>query len=510
MKQIKHIIAATLVAALTGTGFAGPKPEWVADEHKRIAALPPEAAKQACVFDIFCNRGKGVCTCGEEVGFSVRVKYKDGTYVPYGDVSVKVTDFGNTVLHEAVYNLETCKVYNVTTKLDKPGFIHFVVRRTAADGRVEQGIWAVGCDPEKIGPGSERPADFDAFWNDAIAGLDKTVPVDAKCVKDERASDEKHSCYRLSVASHNGRRTWGFLTVPNAPGKYPVKVNVPGAGEGCWSFPPPGSRPMDVRLTINVFDFEPGVTREEHLKRYNDMGDRWEKKYAVRGSWRGAWAAGIGVSREDYFYYGAILGANRLLNWVCAQPYADQSQVEYRGQSQGGGFGLYLAGLNRFITRATISEPALTGLLADERDGHRPGWPYVVSCQTTDEAKTNARRFAPYFDGAHFAARIRCQVRMGVGFCDWVCPPHCVYAAYNALKPGIGKRIVPRVLHLHNGPCGRAVPLRRNRYLHDAAAFPLRHGVGLRGRLEHRPSEPRPFPDRLFDLEDVYRLGETR
>ena len=37
------------------------------------------------------------------------------------------------------------------------------------------------------------------------------------------------------------------------------------------------------------------------------------------------------------------------------------------------------------------------------------------------------------FDGANFAARIRCPVRVAVGFADTTCAPCAVYAAYNAI-----------------------------------------------------------------------------
>ena len=39
-----------------------------------------------------------------------------------------------------------------------------------------------------------------------------------------------------------------------------------------------------------------------------------------------------------------------------------------------------------------------------------------------------------YFDGANFASRITCPVRVAVGFSDTTCPPCAVYAAYNEIK----------------------------------------------------------------------------
>ena len=60
-----------------------------------------------------------------------------------------------------------------------------------------------------------------------------------------------------------------------------------------------------------------------------------------------------------------------------------------------------------------------------------------------------AERNAPYFDGANFAARIRCPVRVAVGFSDMTCPPCCVYAAYNAI-PVKDKKIVHGIGMTHS------------------------------------------------------------
>ena len=61
--------------------------------------------------------------------------------------------------------------------------------------------------------------------------------------------------------------------------------------------------------------------------------------------------------------------------------------------------------------------------------------PYSVSdLSGKAEDKEAAKKVAPYFDGAHFAARITCPVRVSVGFIDETCPPAAVYSGYNALR----------------------------------------------------------------------------
>ena len=45
-----------------------------------------------------------------------------------------------------------------------------------------------------------------------------------------------------------------------------------------------------------------------------------------------------------------------------------------------------------------------------------------------------AIKWAPYFDGANFASRITCPVRVLVGFADDTVPPSAVYATYNEVR----------------------------------------------------------------------------
>ena len=449
-----------MIAALAAGAWAEPKAEWI-EREKAVFAAQPEKGRRACWFDIGSDKPGAIAKCGEPVEFEVRTLYMGGEEsVPFGDVSVKVTNFGRKILAQTVYNLETCQVFKVSVKLDEPGFISCSCIRKSVVGQQEWGSWTVGVEPERIGTASERPADFDRFWDEAIASLDKTTPIDVQVEKVDRYSSADFASYCIGVASFNGRRTWGYLSLPTKPGKYPVRINVPGAGQGWTGFRKGGAA---IFLTMNVFDFKYDWNDgKRHKELYDDMLKRWETKYRTRNAWGGLWQAGIGVSREEYFYYGAILGINRILNWVCTEPKEvfaegvtiDRAKVDYSGQSQGGAFGLFLAGLNTNITSAVISEPALTGLLFDQKD-MAAGWPYVVVSQTSPEAKANARKFASYFDGAHFAPRIRCKVRMGAGFTDGVCPPHCIYSAYNALGRDVDRHMTHGLGCSHGGPRGR-------------------------------------------------------
>lgn len=89
-------------------------------------------------------------------------------------------------------------------------------------------------------------------------------------------------------------------------------------------------------------------------------------------------------------------------------------------------------GLNRAFSCAALYVPAITDTMG-YRKGRQSGWPQPVE-RNAQEARETVEKWAPYFDAANFASRIRCPVRVAVGFSDPTCPPCAVYAAYNEIE----------------------------------------------------------------------------
>ena len=283
-----------------------------------------------------------------------------------------------------------------------------------------------------------RPADFDAYWENAIAALDREVPEDARCEHDPALDTAAFTCYRVSFATYGkNRRVYGFLSVPKA-GKapFPVRITVPGAGRGAFV---PFKQTGCIGLVMNVHDYAPKANRAEQEAAYQDENARWGAPYGVKWYYH----SGIQKSREDYFYYGAILGINRAVNWLARRKDVDLGDFTYRGQSQGGAFGIYLAALNPHITVATISEPAITDTLA-YKVGRQSGWPRIVEEQP-DKSPANIAAIEErmrYFDAVNFVPRIKCPTRWLAGWEDKLCPAECVHAGYNRLNGANDKRIV--------------------------------------------------------------------
>lgn len=377
-------------------------------------------------FKIQADRETCLYACGERATFTVTAVDSNGVPVKAGTVTASLDNFGPKKFGKRSVDLARENPFTVTGTLAEPGFLRLCL---AGKGCKNQ-VFGVGYEPEKLEKGSPSPDDFDAFWADARAKLAREVPLDAQVVRVPERCTKDFDFFRISFATF-GRRVYGYMSVPTdkARAPYPVDFQVAAAGFGGWTNNMQGQRDA-ISVFFSVYPFEPHWDWEKNgLKaKYDAMNAACRAKYGT-----GYAESGISESREAYFFYPVLLGIDRAVDWVVARPDVDRTRVRYQGTSQGGGFGFYLTGLNHAFTRAAFYVPAITDTMGYLK-GRQSGWPQIVEHNSATPAKrAAAETFAPYFDGANFAARIRCPVRVAVGFADTTCAPGAVYAAYNAI-----------------------------------------------------------------------------
>ena len=385
---------------------------------------------------------------GETARLTVAVNDEDGKLRKGGSIVWSVDNFGSKVVQsEKTVDLAKENPFVVTVSRSTPGFARLRVRSNDENLKIlknegnhdEEYAFGVAFAPEQIITGSPDPDDFDAFWERAIADLEANVPIDAKVEPMPECSNVTMSCFRVSFATTDGRRVYGWLTEPKdlSKGPFPVRIRVPGAGIG---FVEPQFCEGCVCLSMNVHGYcQPEGKGEKADTERQRLYDEQDRKYAVPRSVKRYCQAGIHLGRENYFYYASILGINRAVNWLASRPECDKGGFTYSGTSQGGGFGLYLTALNKHITRSCIFVPALTDLLGYKIEGRQSGWPQLIEAQKPGN-RADAERWAPYFCGVNFARRIHCPVRFVAGFSDGVCSPNAVFSAYNVC-PSKDKKI---------------------------------------------------------------------
>ncbi len=390
-----------------------------------LCALLPALALAQSV-EIVADHSNAVYACGAPATFTVRVVGADQQSVKAGHLAVNLSNFGPQVITNAVFDLAKGNPVTCTGKLAQPGILKCVASVKIGTNNCRN-VFGAAYSPEKIVAGSQRPADFDAFWDAAVKKLDAEVPPDARVERLDKQSTDKVDAFRVSFATFDNLRVYGFLSVPKGKGPFGVLVNVPGAGPGVTGPNTSLAARGLIHLVMNVHPFEPAANADGQKQLYDAQDKRLNAQYgAPRYCQSGA------ASRETYFYYRIILGINRAVNFVAARPDVEKMRFFYSGTSQGGGFGFILCGLNKHFTRGAIYVPAITDLLGFQQ-GRDSGWPKLTE-NVKPEDKAAAIKVAPYFDGAHFAARITFPVRVAVGFSDETCPPAAVYAGYNAVR----------------------------------------------------------------------------
>ena len=392
------------------------------------------------------DRKDAIYRCGEEAVFTITIFETNGVKATSGKVLWTLDNYGAHKFGEERADLAKANPFTVKGTLQNPGFLRVTVR---GDRGKQLRQYSAAYEPEKIRTAVPKPDDFDAFWDGAVARLEKEVPLDPQVEPIPEFTKNGITAQRVSFATFGGR-VYGILTYPTDPkkGPYPVQVHCPGAGPGFALRRCRGEKGK-ICLYMSVHGFPIQDTDEETKKLY----DQQEAKYrAIHGpnSARAYPVGGLTVSREAAHYFPVILGINRAVDWVAKRPDVDAKNFVYTGASQGGGFGLYLAALNRHIVRAYMGVPALTDVLGCKADGRQSGWPRILEYETQKDPARLAKieETARYLDAAYFAERITIPVRLSVGYADESCAPHAVCAAYNAI-PSKDKRLYHGIGGLH-------------------------------------------------------------
>ena len=397
------------------------------------------------------DRPDATYRCGEEATFFVSIAETNGTKITSGIVEWRLDNYGSHTFAEGSVDLAKQTEFTVKGTLPYPGFLRLTVR-SGKGMRYFRRHYSAAYEPEKIRTGLPKPADFDSFWDEAVARLEREVPIDVRIEPVESLSKGGISVNRISFATFGGR-VYGIFSYPtdSKGGPFPAQVHCPGAGPG-WLLRNHGCDRRHVVLNMSVHGFPVPADEAERQALYDAQEAKYRKVHGPSGS-RAYPVGGMTVSREAAHFFPVILGVNRAVNWLASRPDVDRKHITYSGASQGGGFGLYLAGLNRNITKAYMGVPALADLMGRKVDGRQSGWPRVIEYETQkDPARLAAlEKVAPYFDGAYFAERITIPVRLSVGYADESCAPQAVLAAFNAI-PSKDKKLYHGIGGVHGSP----------------------------------------------------------
>lgn len=340
--------------------------------------------------------------------------------------------------------LELGKPLVVKTSIDRPGFVRLLAEVVDASGKIYRKSFrgdtttpegrkamnrfestdkriffdgSAGVETERLQSVPE-PADFDAFWARRRARLAK-VPLTAE-KREVAPTRQDVKTYAVSIACAGPHPSTGWLTVPTAPGKYPISVSFHGYGH---TYPNKGHvvSPLAGDGKTICFNFSP---HGYELGREPEYYDEFFRSICSGGRSFG-FDEKQNADPENSYFSGYTYRLMRALEWLKTQPEWNGRDLRVSGGSMGGMQSIWAAGLDKDVSEAYPAIPWNCDI------GGRDTLGRIIDSWYIHE--TPALR---YYDPVNLAKRVNpnCRVeitRAGLG--DYCCPPSGVAILYNNL-----------------------------------------------------------------------------
>ena len=345
----------------------------------------------------------------------------------------------------------------IETVLTRPGFVHLECTAYMRQGNAMEPDFdkldaGAGAEIEKIQYCDTIPADYDAFWADAVRKIQE-FPLTV--VSRERLTEGVHpefDCWAIELAMPFGCPVTGLLAVPKADGVYPTVVKFHGYGistSTVWdhmSFEP-GRIELDINahgLPVNIPTFE-AYARFAELKNYGfDEAENADPK--------------------GCYWYGMILRDLMAMRFAKTVEKWDAKHLTAYGGSQGAFQATNVAAHDPDVTLLEIRIPWFANLNG-ENCGYMAGW------------RPKFAEGLRYFDTAAAASRVTCPVKITAYLGDYVCPPSTQMALYANFHCAKAMDMIQSGTHSYRPPEIESYAFR------DAPDYP--NGVVRPGRYRH-------------------------
>jgi cephalosporin-C deacetylase len=273
-----------------------------------------------------------------------------------------------------------------------------------------------------------RPADFDAYWDEALAELaNLSSEVSLEAVEHPSPIAE---CFDLWFTGVGGARIYAKHLRPagraagRAAGPGIVVFHGYSVGSPDW------------------FELLPYVAQGYSVVAMDcrGQGGRSEDVGGVPGyTLHGHIVRGLAGKPQDLMYRSVFLDAVQATRILMGLSGVDPARIGVTGRSQGGALSLACAALEPRVKAAASVYPFLSDYLRV--------WELDLAEKAYEELRQFLRRFDPthervgdlftrlgYIDVQHLASRIRANLLMVTGLMDDTCPPSTQFAAYNKVQ----------------------------------------------------------------------------
>lgn len=271
-------------------------------------------------------------------------------------------------------------------------------------------------------PERHEPADFDAFWSDALGTSRAAAFVPRFEVFDAGLTTVE--VFDVTFAGFGGDPIKAWLLLPAVrDGRLPCIIEYLGYGRGRgypteWlTWPSMGYGQLLVDARGQGGQWSAGETPDPRA-----AGGPQHPGFLTRGI----------EDPKAYYYRRLITDCVLAVDAVLDHPAIDRARIVVCGSSQGGGLALAVAGLSMGVSVLFADVPFLAdirrAIQITDADPYAELVGYLRVQRTAVEAT-----FATldYVDGVNFAVRATAPALFSVGLMDVICPPSTVFAAFN-------------------------------------------------------------------------------
>lgn len=269
-----------------------------------------------------------------------------------------------------------------------------------------------------------RPADFDEYWERALAEMHATDPQ-VELVPSAFQTPQAE-CFDLYFTGVRGARIHAkYLRPKHVSEPHPAVLFFHGytGNVGDW-----GDKLAYVSLGFSILAMD-----------CRGQGGYSEDTGGVKGTTQnGQIVRGLNDHEDNLLFRHIFLDAAQLAGIAMGLPEVDAERVYAIGGSQGGGLTLACAALEPRVKKLAPTYPFLSD--------YKRVWEMDLAKDAYQELRTFFRQFDPthereehyftrlgYIDLQYLAHRIRGEVLMFVGLMDTVTPPSTQFAAYNKM-----------------------------------------------------------------------------
>lgn len=270
-----------------------------------------------------------------------------------------------------------------------------------------------------------RPADFDEYWDRALAEMNAIDPAPVFTPADIPSAFAE--CYHLTFTSTKGAHIYARFVKPrHIEGKVPAVLMFHGLSGSCDSF----SRLLSYASQGYVVAFLDS----------RGQGGLSEDVGGVAGTtYTTPFIRGIDGDPDGLLCRDLFLDTAMLARIVMGLDYVDETRVGATGGSQGGALTVACAALVPSLKLCAPIYPYLSD--------YRRVWDMDLDRGAYEGLRYYFRHFDPrhereqeifeklgYIDIQFLAPRIRAKVLMATGLLDTTCPPSTQFAMYNKLN----------------------------------------------------------------------------